>query len=165
MKRSLLLCGLLLLCCFLLGIGAARETSFPTGARLEVHLELDRHFDKGDEARVSGLLKISNSSGEDLLVQHPQNRLVLAFLVTDSLGNVVAPRGIAKVDPFARTQVLKGGEAYSYQFDHLWFVTGSARFGYQLDREQSYKVIAVYRPAGPTGPGFTSSEVRLEAQP
>ena len=83
----------------------------------------------------------------------------------DSLGNVVSPRGTAKVSPAHRTEAIKAGGTYVYEFDRMWFTTGTARFGYTLNRTQDYKVIAVYRPAGPDGPGFTSNEVLLGANP
>jgi len=146
-------------------VGGAKKTVFPKTASLKVDLELKRHLNKKGEGSISGLLKISNPSGEDLIIQHPENRLVLAYLLTDSRGNVVAPRGVAKVDPAAQVMKLKAGGTYTYKFDHLWFLTGTARFGYKLKKNQNYKVIAIYRPAGSDGPGFTSNEVLLRTIP
>jgi len=89
---------------------------------------------------------------------------VLAFLVFDPLGNPVAPRGLAKVDPAFGTHSLPARSIYTHHFEALDFLTGSALFGYELTPGKSYKILAVYRPAGPHGPGFSTQEVSLKVR-
>jgi hypothetical protein len=51
---------------------------------------------------------------------------------------------------------------YTHPLDSLNVLTGTALFGYDLKKGEKYRVIAVYRPGGPNGPGFTSREVVVE---
>ncbi|MFV2056606.1 MAG: hypothetical protein ACC707_09070, partial [Thiohalomonadales bacterium] len=104
---------------------------------------------------------VSNPSHHTLRVQHPENRLVLTFIVTDALGNIVAPKGVGKVDPEMRMVDIDARSDYEYQFEDLRFLTNSAQFTYQLKNGGVYKVIALFRPAGSEGPGFTSNEVSI----
>jgi len=110
---------------------------------------------------VRGELAVSNPSDTALTIQDATNRLVLAFLVFDALGNPVAPQGTAKVDSAFATRTLGARGTYTHPLGTLDFVTGSIQQSYTFKRGQTYRVIAVYRPAGPNGPGFTSQEVKL----
>jgi hypothetical protein len=67
-----------------------------------------------------------------------------------------------KADPAFETMSLAPGATHTASLANLDFVTGSAWAGYDLKRGGSYRVIAVYRPAGKDGPGFCSDEVRLK---
>ena len=96
-----------------------------------------------------------------MTIQDATNRLVLAFLVFDALGNPVAPQGTGKTDPAFATRTLGARGTYTHPLDTLDFVTGSIQQSYTFKRGQTYRVIAVYRSAGPNGPGFTSQEVTL----
>ena len=143
-------------------IGGAGDTAWPKGAALEVQLGLVATVGTNGQLKVSGDLLIRNPSDVALTIQTPQNRLVLAFLVFDPLGNPVAPKGIAKVDPAFQTRTLSARSTYTHHFESLDFITGSALFGYELNAGMRYKVLAVYRPAGLGGPGFTSQEAAVE---
>ena len=140
-------------------IGHAVDTEWPKGATVEVELKVASTVDTNGQVKLSGDLVIRNPCNTALTIQSPQNRLVLAFVVFDSLGNLVAPNGLAKVDPGFGTHNLLAHSTYTYHFESLDFITGSALFGYELSPGKSYKVLAVYRPAGPHGPGFSTQEV------
>lgn len=143
-------------------IGAAGDTDWPKHATVEVQLKLSAVTGTNGQLKVFGDLVIRNPGDTALTIQSPHNRLVLAFLVFDPLGNPVAPKGLGKVDPDFRTHSLPARSTYTHHFESLDFLTGSALFGYQLSPGKSYKILAVYRPAGPNGPGFSTQEVSLE---
>jgi hypothetical protein len=143
-------------------IGTPADTDWPKGATVEVQLKLSAVVETNGYLKVSGDLVIRNPSDTALTIQSPHNRLVLAFLVFDPLGNLVAPKGLAKVNPAFRTHNLSAGSTYTHHFETLDFLTGNALFGYDLSPGKSYKILAVYRPAGPHGPGYSTQEVTLE---
>src|SRR5688572_10324826 len=144
------------------GIGAAGDTEWPSGASVEAQLTLAATIEKNGSPRIQGTLTVINSGKIALTVQQPTNRLVLAFAVFDSLGNLVAPNFRGKTDPAFDTRLLEAGAKYTHSFEGLEFVTGSAHAGYDLKRGQRYRVIAIYRPAGPNGPGFATHEVAVQ---
>lgn len=143
-------------------IGAARDTDWPKGANVEVQLKVSAASDTNGHLKVSGDLTIRNPGDTALTIQSPHNRSVLTFVVFDPLGNPVAPKGLAKVDPVFRTDTVPARSIHTHHFESLDFLTGSALFGYELSPGKSYKILAVYRPAGPNGPGFSTQEVSLE---
>jgi hypothetical protein len=143
-------------------IGEAGDTAWPNGANVEVQLRLAAAAGTNGHFRVSGDLLIRNPGDVALTIQSPHNRLVLAFLVFDRLGNPVAPAGRGKADPDFQTHTLPPRATYTHRVEGLDFVTGSAWFDYDLSPGKTYRVVAVYRPAGPRGPGFTSQETTLE---
>ncbi len=144
-----------------LAIGAAGDTEWPENAKLEVRLKLNATLAKDGQPQIAGDLIVTNPSDVALKVQNPDNRLVLAFLVFDALGNPVAPKGTAKVDPGFETSTLAPRASFTHHFEKLEFITGSILQEYALQPGQKYRVIAIYRAAGPNGPGFTSGEVTL----
>ena len=146
-------------------IGAAGDTEWPKTATVDLQLNLAAAIDKDGHPKVTGNLTITNPSDATLTIQQPTNRLVLAFLVFDALGNPVTPKGRGKSDPAFKTLSLGSHAAYTHHIDGLEFVTGSARFSYDLARGQLYRVIAIYRAAGPHGPGFASQETKLQIPP
>lgn len=136
------------------GIGAANDTDFPSSAKINLALSV-----KEDG---TGTLEIKNESQRKLSIQALSNRLVLAFLVMDDHGNVLRPMGKAKVDPAAETFILESGASHAHAFKNLDFLTGTGLFGYELEKGTHYRVVAVYRPTGPKGPGFASNECVFE---
>jgi len=142
-------------------LGEAGDIEWPKGATIEVQLKLSA-ADTNSHLKVFGDLLIRNSGDTALTIQSPNNRLVLAFLVFDALGNLVVPKGLAKVEPAFRIQILSARSTYTHHFESLDFITGSGLRGYELSHGRSYKILAVYRPAGPRGPGFTSQEINLD---
>ena len=142
-------------------VGAAGDTPWPAQATVNLGLTLGATLDGEGRPVVRGELVVSNPSDTALTIQDATNRLVLAFLVFDTLGNPVAPQGTAKVDPAFATRTLGSRGTYTHPLDTLDFVTGSIQQSYLFKCGQTYRVIAVYRPAGPNGPGFTSQEVAL----
>jgi len=145
-------------------IGEGRDIDWPKGALIEVQLKVSAASGTDGDVTISGELTIRNPSDKALVIQRPDNRLVLAFVVFDPLGNLVVPKGMAKVNPGFGTHSLAAHSAFTHHFESLDFITGSARFGYELSSEKSYKVLAVYRPAGPNGPGFSTQEVALQVR-
>ncbi len=142
-------------------IGEAGDTDWPKDATVEVQLRLSAAVDTNGNLKVSGVLLIRNQTDTPLTIQSPSNRLVLAFLVFDPVGNPVAPIGFGKADPGFETQSLLPRSTHTYHFETLDFITGSALFKYDLSPGKTYRVLAVYRPAGPNGPGFASQEISL----
>ncbi len=143
-------------------IAEGGDTEWPKGTWIEVGLHLSAAVGTNGQVKVSGDLLIKNSSDTPLTIQSPQNRRVLAFLVFDPLGNPVAPKGFGKADPGFETHSLSPRSTYTYDFETLDFITGSALFRYDMSPGKTYRVLAVYRPAGPNGPGFASQETNLE---
>jgi hypothetical protein len=143
-------------------IGKGGDTEWPKGATVEVQLSLSATVGTNGYSKVAGVLLIKNQTDAPLTVQSPHNRLVLAFLVFDPLGNPVVPIGRGKADPSFQTHTLPPRATYTYHVEGLDFVTGSAWFDYDLRPGKTYRVVAVYRPAGFRGPGFTSQETQLE---
>jgi len=143
-------------------LDASKLAEWPEGAGLKPELKLTAKLDAAGVPVVEGELKIANPREEILTLQAVSNRSALAFLVFDSLGNPVAPVMRGKADPAFGTINLVLEAAHVAPLRNLDFVTGSAWAGYDLKRGGSYRVIAVYRPAGKDGPGFCSDEVRLK---
>jgi hypothetical protein len=138
---------------------AAAETDWPHDIDLAVELKLTGAMATDGRMRVSGDLTVKNPGHMALSLESPKNRLALAFVVFDSLGNVVAPKGLAKVDPAFQTQILSAGGSFTHHFESLDYLSGSALFGYELSPKESYSIVAIYRPAGLKGPGFATREV------
>ncbi len=155
-RNTSILVSLLLFPSVIFGIGGSAETSFPSDGKLGIELILKHTPSNKDNYNISGVLIIHNLTDKVVSVQSPDNRQVIAFLVTDSLGNVVSPQGNAKVDPWFQMVTIKPRDSYSHKLNHLWFLTGSARFGYEFKSGETYRIVAVFRPKGP---GFTSNEV------
>jgi hypothetical protein len=160
MKSTLLAC-LLLFPLPAHAIGEALNTEWTKGAVLEVQLKLAATLGKEGKPMITGDLVIRNPGKIPLTVQVPDNRQALSFFVSDELGNTVAPSGRGKSDPAFKTRVLAPDKSFTHHLDGLEFVTGSAVFDYDLNPGKSYRIIAVYRAAGPQGPGFTSQETKL----
>ena len=143
-------------------VGAAGDTEWPKGATVGVQLKLSAALDPNGHIKISGDLLIINPGDAALTIQSPHNRLVLAFLVFDPLGNPVPAAFRAKADPGFQTHSLSPHSNYTHHFESLDFTTGSALLGYDLSPGTTYRILAVYRPAGPHGPGFASQEVSSE---
>jgi hypothetical protein len=137
---------------------AASETEWPNDVNLAVELKLTGATGTNGQMKVAGNLTINNPGNLALSVESPKNRFALAFVVFDSLGNLVAPKGLAKVDPAFQTQILSPGASFNHHFESLDYLSGSALFGYELNPEAKYSIVAVYRPAGLKGPGFATRE-------
>jgi len=143
-------------------IGGAGDTEWPKGVTIELQLKLVATSDTNGQAKISGELLVRNPGDTTLTIQDPHNRLVLTFVVFDRLGNTVRPAGRGKVDPRFRVHDLPAHATFTQRLERLEFLTGSGEFGYDLTSGKTYRVVAVYRPAGPHGPGFTSQETILE---
>ncbi len=153
------------LSCAAFGIGAAENPEWPEGAVVEVRLKLTAVVEKEGQLKITGELGVINPGNNALVIGVPTNRLALAFVVFDSLGNPVTAQLLGKSDPADTTRRLEPHETYSYRFEGLDFVTGGAWLKYDLVRAKLYHVLAVYRPAGYEGPGFASQEFRLQVPP
>ena len=131
-------------------------------------LSVDFELVEDDEGRAV-VVSITNTTDEDVSVEHPGNRYALAFLVMNDKGNVVEPRGLAKVDAAERELILKAGETFRHRVRQsvddeytFQFLSGTALFGYKLDAGKTYRVVAIYRPLGPDGEGICSREKLVE---
>ncbi|PHR96630.1 MAG: hypothetical protein COA78_28585 [Blastopirellula sp.] len=156
MKYILLLTGLLLLT---LATSANAVGGHPT---IDLPDDVDIHVELHLKPTGTHTLIITNQSGSMFKAADPfQSRGVLSFAVADHYGNVVKPTGIAKADPANRTINLPVQKSSVFKFQSLRYLTGTALFEYQLTPGETYRVIAIYRPAGLKGPGFSSKEVMI----
>ena len=126
---------------------------------VELTLSITRAGDGKTPPIPSAALTLHNIGQTDLTLQHPGNRMALAFLVLDESGLPVTPRGIAKVDPAFSTIALKPGAKNRVEIGALQFLSQGALFAYELTPGHTYRVIAVYRPDGENSAGICSREV------
>jgi hypothetical protein len=130
-------------------------------------VSVDWSLDKGTNRHVVAIT-IKNLSDQELKIQHPANRLALAFIVMDDNGNVLTPEGVAKVDPRRQDISLKVAETYEYaesQWEKLAeekglrlpFLTGTGLFAYKLKEGKNYRLTVIYRPNA-EGEGIASAE-------
>lgn len=129
--------------------------------RLEVGLAVRAAGKDGGAEGLTATVTVKNSGGAPITVEHPGNRSAVVFFVTDALGNIVPPEGIGKADPGAESVRLAPAAGVSQAFPALRFITGSAHFGYRLRSGETYRVVALYRPHGRSGPGFCSRETPI----
>lgn len=107
--------------------------------------------------RHAVVIAIKNLSGQEIKIQHPGNRQAIAVVVMDAHGNVIAPEGVAKVDPRNQDIVLKAGETVEHIDNQLAklaqekgmtlpFLTGTGLFAYRLKAGGTYRVTVILRP-------------------
>jgi hypothetical protein len=125
---------------------------------ISVDLVLNSTEEKDKSATVSATLIIRNTGSTEVKVIHPSYRMAVTFFVMNSLGNIVAPEGLAKINPTLREITIKPNSEVKQSFPNLEFITGSALFGYELNRGETYRVVAVYRPDGKKSLGVTTKE-------
>ncbi len=125
-------------------------------------------FDISQSSEI--IIKIKNISNKKLNLEHPDKQMALAFIVMNDAGNLIQPDGIAKVSPREQPITLKPGQIFEYLlskqlFDlakekelSLPFLTGTALFGYTLEKGKTYRIIVVYRPYGKEKEGICSKE-------
>ncbi len=119
---------------------------------------------------------VKNNSDKELSIKHPNQRYALACTVMNDQGNLIQPVGVAKVDPRAQSITLKPEQVFEYSFSkqrldlakkkelHLPFLTGTALFGYPLEKGKTYRIIVVYRPYGKDKSGICSKEKIIKFQ-
>jgi len=114
---------------------------------------------------------IANTSVLEGTFEHPGNRSVLSFAVFDERFNVVTPVGIGKADPPGQRFILKPSQVFKYSVNpyvdeqkKLFFsyISGTAWFGYPLEKGKRYRVVAIYRPWGPDSSGVASDEMLFQ---
>ncbi len=125
---------------------------------ISVELVLNSTKKKDKNETISATLIIRNTGSTEVKIIHPGNRMAVAFIVMNSLGNVVPPAGLAKVDPPFSEITIKPNSEFKQSFPNLEFITGSALFGYELKSRETYRVIAIYRPNGEKSSGITTRE-------
>lgn len=155
MKRNFLLC-FFITAAFGVAINVVANQTFVENILVDLVLNSIEETDK--TGTVSATLIIKNTGSTEVKVAHPGNRMAVAFIVMNSLGNVVPPEGIAKVDPAFGEITIKSNSEFKQSFPNLEFITGSALFGYRLESGETYRVVAIYRPNGEKGSGITTSE-------
>ncbi|MGY8769662.1 MAG: hypothetical protein ACKVH8_14690 [Pirellulales bacterium] len=156
MKYTTLLTGLLFLRLVTSAnaVGGHPTIDLPDDVDIDVELHL--------KPTGSHTIILTNQSGSLFKAADPfQSRGVLSFAVADHYGNVVKPTGIAKADPANSTINLPVQKSSVFKFQSLQYLTGTALFEFQLTSGKTYRVIAIYRPAGLKGPGFCSDEAMI----
>lgn len=106
----------------------------------------------------AGVVTVTNTGEAPLRAAHPLSRGAVSFFISDAQGNPVAPEFTAKADPAAQTHDFAPGAAEPFVVS-LEMVTGTGKLEYRLEKGKVYRAIAIYRPAGLSGPGFASREV------
>jgi len=139
---------------YAVAVGTAPKEKLPENVNITVQLSVNRN--------QSANLTITNVSSKFLQAASPFARNAVAFLVSDEYGNIVMPEGVAKVDPPSMTINLPVKKSSSFKFNNLKFVTGTAMYDYRFKSGKTYRVVAIYRPAGLNGPGFSSNESIVE---
>ncbi|MFA6293052.1 MAG: hypothetical protein WC637_14790 [Victivallales bacterium] len=158
-----ILISLLILPQFVEAIGKGQNTGVSGNTELIASLELKQAHTTDEVALIDAVLTVKNVGRQTAIVQSPTNRLSVAFVVLDSLGNLVQPTGRAKVDPpLSSDKTLEPNGEFKHVFEGLKFITGTAQFGYDLKRGERYKVIAIYRPSGADSDGICSKEASIE---
>jgi hypothetical protein len=143
----------------------AKEDKNPQEAKVAVELSLDSVKAQDGTPVVSASLTIRNMGNASIVVQRPTNRQTVVFFVSDARGNLVAPMLRGKSDPAFGEVELQAGKELTQSFEKLEFVTGTALMGYDLKAGEKYRVVALYRPNGMSGPGFCSKEVLIDVAP
>ena len=139
---------------YAVAVGMAPEVDLPENANITVQLSVYRN--------QSANLTITNASSKFFQAASPFARNAVTFLVSDISGNIVMPEAVAKADPPSMAINLPVQKSSSFIFNNLNFVTGTGMFGYRFKSGKTYRVVAIYRPAGLHGPGFSSNESIVE---
>ena len=155
MKRNFLLCFFIMLAFGTDIIVSAYQSPIEN---ISVDLVLHSSEEQVKTGVVFTTLIIRNTGSTEVKVAHPGNRMAVAFIVMNSLGNVVSPEGIAKIDPALKEITIKPNSEFKQSVPNLEFITGSALFGYRLKSGETYRVVAVYRPNGEKSSGITTRE-------
>lgn len=128
-------------------------------------LELFTSFSVRD-GLVETWLAIKNLEDHDVTVFAPSNRDAFAFFVLDANGNVVQPKGYAKVDPKGGELRIAAKSPYNHRIEpssnlYFPFLSGTAQFGYALEHGQRYRVHLLYRPFGTSYGAVSSAELEV----
>ena len=135
--------------CF--AIGQNGQVDLPDNINISVELNMEQDG--------SGSITLTNLSKSMLTTFHPfASRNALTFIVMDQFGNIIKPMGLAKIDPAFKTINLPVKKSSFFKFRDLSFITGTGKFGYNLQKGETYHIIAIYRPSGLERPGFCSRE-------
>lgn len=116
------------------------------------------------ENGITNWLSIINQDNKNIEVFHPNNRQAFTFIVLDNYGNIIQPTGYAKVDPPAeQVLTISNDSAYNYTIKpisdfYFPYLSGTAQFGYKLEKNKKYKMHIIYRPFGGTYGSISSEE-------
>ncbi|HEY6527304.1 MAG TPA: hypothetical protein VIZ65_01325 [Cellvibrionaceae bacterium] len=114
---------------------------------------------------------IVNPSTLERTLEHPGNQSVLSFAIFDERFNLVAPVGIGKADAPAQKINLKPQQVFRYSVSpcvheqrklFFCYISGTAWYGYPIEKGIRYRVVAVYRAGGPDSMGVASDEILFQ---
>ena len=74
-------------------------TRVPRDAKLSVELTLTPAKATDGTFQIAASLRVKNNGSESLLVQRPDNRQAMVFVVMNAYGNIVSPELRRKSDP------------------------------------------------------------------
>ncbi|MCF6264777.1 MAG: hypothetical protein L3J24_14485 [Xanthomonadales bacterium] len=119
-----------------------------------------------NEKGVENWLSITNLEEREIEIFHPSNPQAFTFFVIDQYGNVVEPKGYAKVSPKGGVLTIPAGGIYKHKIEpvsNLYFpyLSGTAQFGYSLEKNNRYRMHVVYRPFGGTYGAVFSKEKEI----
>jgi len=134
----------------------------PSDEAFSVRLELQPVTGPLRPRTINARVIIRNNGTRPVTVENAGNRMVTSFLVQDRWLDVLKPACNDKIDyaPGA-PQTLAPGETLTYTAPGLQFISGTGLCEYQFNPSQRYHVVAVYRPHGEKGPGFTSPQEEI----
>lgn len=145
-------------------VSPATKAADPVRPRLTLDVMINTDQQSGQLGSMAGTIIIKNTGDEAVTVEHPHNRMAAAFILFNSLGNVVPPEGIAKVNQAIQQITIQPHSEYKHGFDRFEFLSGSALAGYTLEPGETYRIIAVYRPRGDNEAGIASPERTFTAK-
>lgn len=131
----------------------------PPEEAFSVRLELQPVTGPLRPRTINARVTVRNNGPRPVTVENAGNRMVTSFLVQDRWLDILKPTCNDKIDyePGA-PKTLGPGETLTYTAPGLQFITGTGLCEYSFRVNQPYHVVAVYRPHGDKGPGFTSQQ-------
>ncbi len=136
---------------------------------LEIILSINTQTD-GREIKVT----INNKSNKEATLRHPNLQNSISFIIYDDRGNLMKPIPVAKVHPKGKEIRIAPRSSYEHVVSEQLvmladnrglsfpYLSGTGLWGYRLEQEKSYSIIAVYRPNGTDDDGITSIEKRID---
>ena len=101
---------------------------------------------------------IENLGDSSVSIQHPFNSDAVVFYVSSSNGEIVQPHNVGIVQARESIVVLEPTLVHRQDFEGFQFVGANGLMEYRLKKNETYRVLAVYRPTEKGGVGFCTNE-------
>ena len=96
-------------------------------------------------SRIDGILEITSSRNEPVVMASPNSNAALNIVVFDRLWNEVPANSLGKIHVAYQQFELAPEQTVSFELSDLAFTTGTARMRYNL-QPGIYFVLAIYHP-------------------